>query len=106
MLDIVSSCGWEPVPIHRIRMNTRKFLKICDYTYYVLFKNPWVHKGRKSSYFAYSGVVSDGHTTVGEKLCDLKTFSIMTHSYRIKIYIYCTGHESNESYLCCKGEKK
>ena len=26
MLDIVFSYGWEPVPIHRIRMNTRNMI--------------------------------------------------------------------------------
>ena len=26
MLDIVFSYGWEPVPIHRIRMNTRNVI--------------------------------------------------------------------------------
>ena len=28
MLDIVFSYGWEPVPIHRIRMNTRNYIKL------------------------------------------------------------------------------
>ena len=28
MLDIVFSYGWEPVPIHPIRMNTRN-IKLC-----------------------------------------------------------------------------
>ena len=39
MLDIVFSHGWEPVPIHRIRMNTRnKYFKFfLKWKYFIVF---------------------------------------------------------------------
>ena len=41
MLDIVFSYSWEPVPIHRIRMNTRKCILIIK-IYFITRAEPMI----------------------------------------------------------------
>ena len=92
MIDIVFSYGWEPVLIHRFRMNTRKSIKFNFLFYFRPLPFP-VHmkasdsEGSDKSSSLYSNIQSStGMFGLNLKIC--------FHSSFISFLLFRDGHSS------------